>query len=268
MMFVLGVLGRPAAAAASAARAAATASGRGQAGFMALSPTGSTYASAPPIRARAYRSTTALWDTRRRRNPHFETNVSKTAGGPGAEQEEDGEGALGWKAWEFGEALPQKKRRRLRAEGDEAAGEEEEGEEDLKEETHVSDVAAATACLAKFATPARLQRLREIVERRTAHVAFVFENPSNPNNMWACLRSLDAFGVQNVHLVVDPEHYRKAHRLVQAKSAMGGFSLACFVCFAGGGWATWLSRPLRWVAESHHPIPPTTPLPQQARKSG
>lgn len=198
----------------------------------------------PPIRcARAYRaSTMAMWDSRRRRNPHFETNVSKIAGA--GNEEEEGEGALGWKAWEFGEApwakggepwdpssgkrLPKKKRWRGgggggREEG--AVGElgEEEEEEDLKEETHVSDVAAATACLARFATPARLQRLREIVERRTAHVAFVFENPSNPNNMWACLRSLDAFGVQNAHLVVDPKHYRKAHRMAQAKSAMGGW---------------------------------------------
>jgi hypothetical protein len=216
--------------------------------------------SPPPARApaaaqhRGYRaSTTALWDTRRKRNPHFQTNVVKKSAGEGGEGE--GEGELGWKAWEFGEAPwakgnedwdpatgkqgPKKKRKRPLTP---------EEEEDLKEETRVSDVAAATACLAKFATPARLQRLREIVERRTQHVAFVFENPSNPNNMWACLRSLDAFGVQNVGVVVDPEHYRKPHRAAQAKSAMGA-SRVMGVWFAGGGgfgMAGLIDRPTYW----------------------
>lgn len=214
------------------ARRATAASSRAGYGFIIPSSGAATAATARGYRA----SATALWDTRRRRNPHFETNVSKGGVTLGSEP---AEGELGWKAWEFGEAPwakgdedwdpttgrqgPKKKARRRRGGAGEGRGEggEEEEEEDLKEETRVSDVAAATACLAKFATPARLERLRTIVERRTEHVAFVFENPSNPNNMWACLRSLDAFGIQNVHLVVDPEHYRKPHRLAQAKSAMG-----------------------------------------------
>lgn len=71
-----------------------------------------------------------------------------------------------------------------------------EAEEDKEEEKQVDDVAAATACLARFCTEKRLQRLRDIVGKRTQHATFVFENTANPNNLWACLRSLDAFGIQ------------------------------------------------------------------------
>lgn len=71
-----------------------------------------------------------------------------------------------------------------------------EAEEDKEEERQVDDVAAATKCLAQFCTDKRLQRLRDIVGKRTQHATFVFENVANPNNLWACLRSLDAFGIQ------------------------------------------------------------------------
>ena len=30
-----------------------------------------------------------------------------------------------------------------------------------------------------------------------------FERPSNPSNVWACLRTIDAFGCQDVHIVED-----------------------------------------------------------------
>lgn len=50
-------------------------------------------------------------------------------------------------------------------------------------------------------TGRRTARMRAVLARRTAQVAFVFERMIDPHNLSAALRSLDAFGFQDVHLV-------------------------------------------------------------------
>jgi hypothetical protein len=62
------------------------------------------------------------------------------------------------------------------------------------DEGRVADVGAAIETLSKFCTPERLERLRSIANLRTRHAQFVFENPSNPNNVWACLRWVIHYG--------------------------------------------------------------------------
>jgi len=49
-------------------------------------------------------------------------------------------------------------------------------------------VRAAINTLSRFVTPQRMDKLQAVLGNRTQHVTFVFENPSNPNNVWACLR--------------------------------------------------------------------------------
>jgi hypothetical protein len=63
-----------------------------------------------------------------------------------------------------------------------------EAEESAARQVSTADIHRATEVLSQFATPQRLQRLNTILARRTRHVRVVFENPSNPNNIWACLR--------------------------------------------------------------------------------
>jgi len=51
---------------------------------------------------------------------------------------------------------------------------------------------------------ARRARLLEVIERRLASVAVVFDGPYDPHNGAAILRSCEAFGVQQLHVVERP----------------------------------------------------------------
>ncbi|KAL9182486.1 hypothetical protein ACHAXT_013138 [Thalassiosira profunda] len=62
--------------------------------------------------------------------------------------------------------------------------------------------------LSPYVQPRRLDRIDEVLGQRTRHSRFLFENPSNPSNVWACLRTLDSFGVQYVDVVVNSESYQ------------------------------------------------------------
>ena len=52
----------------------------------------------------------------------------------------------------------------------------------------------------------------------------VFVDPSNPSNVFACLRTLDAFGIQNVDIVIQSNQYRGKAAIYQKRNmrtAMG-----------------------------------------------
>lgn len=170
------------------------------------------------------RTSVAVCDTRRKRKLHYDVPKPDSNDG-NFDNWEFGVNA-GWSGENNGRSL------RIKQHGDgstQSVGKEAEEREDEnhnmdheeEDDRHIRDVAAATECLSRFCTAARLERLRDIVNKRTKSVQFVFENVANPNNLWACLRSLDAFGVQYAHVILDTAHYRKPHRLAQAKSAMG-----------------------------------------------
>jgi tRNA (guanosine-2'-O-)-methyltransferase len=69
--------------------------------------------------------------------------------------------------------------------------------------------------------PERRERLQDVLSKRTNNVCVVFENPSNPNNVWASLRTIESYGIQNVHVIADPDRYVKKGRLLTMKAAMG-----------------------------------------------
>jgi tRNA (guanosine-2'-O-)-methyltransferase len=58
--------------------------------------------------------------------------------------------------------------------------------------------------LEPFVTEARRARLREVIARRLASVAVVFDRPYDPHNGAAVIRSCEAFGVQRLHVVERP----------------------------------------------------------------
>ena len=113
---------------------------------------------------------------------------------------------------------------------------EEEAKEDQKHAQKMNDennaylkldpqlVATATELLETFINDDRLGRVSSVLKQRTKRSKFLFENPSNPSNVWACLRTIDSFGMQNVDLIIDSGRYAGKQAIAQKKgmrTAMG-----------------------------------------------
>lgn len=69
--------------------------------------------------------------------------------------------------------------------------------------------------LEPLVNPLRKERLREVLEGRLRSVTVVMDAPHDPHNGAAVLRSCDAFGVQNVHVVERREPFLAARRVTQ-----------------------------------------------------
>jgi len=85
-------------------------------------------------------------------------------------------------------------------------------------------VARATETLRPFIREDRAERMESVLKQRTKNCRFLFENPSNPSNVWACLRTIDSFGVQDVDLVVQSGQYEGKGAIAQKsglRTAMG-----------------------------------------------
>jgi tRNA (guanosine-2'-O-)-methyltransferase len=82
----------------------------------------------------------------------------------------------------------------------------------------------ATKALTPYIQTERLARIDEVFSKRTQHCRFLFENPANPSNVWACLRTMDSFGIQYVDLVIESGRYTGKAALAQKRgmrTAMG-----------------------------------------------
>ena len=82
----------------------------------------------------------------------------------------------------------------------------------------------ATKILIPYMEEKRWSRIQEVVSKRTQQTRFLFENPSNPSNVWACLRTLDSFGIQHVDVVIQSGQYQGKAALTQKRgmrTAMG-----------------------------------------------
>ena len=82
----------------------------------------------------------------------------------------------------------------------------------------------ATNVLVPFLKPERWDRIQNVLSQRTQNVRFMFENPANPSNVWACLRTLDSFGIQHVDVVMQSAKYKGKAALSQKRgmrTAMG-----------------------------------------------
>ena len=86
------------------------------------------------------------------------------------------------------------------------------GQEPIPESTTDEDVTLtgdaavvrrAVSILAPYVSDERRDTFQRVVQQRTRHLSVAFERPSNPSNVWACLRTIDAFGCQDVHIVED-----------------------------------------------------------------
>jgi tRNA G18 (ribose-2'-O)-methylase SpoU len=78
-------------------------------------------------------------------------------------------------------------------------------------------VRKATVALVALVRPERLAKIKSVLRRRTRNVRFLFENPANPSNVWACLRTIDSFGIQHVDVVLQSHLYRGKAALSQKR---------------------------------------------------
>lgn len=82
-------------------------------------------------------------------------------------------------------------------------------------------VSKAIEALEPLATDTRKDKMTTVIAQRTDHVRFIFENPSNANNVWAALRTLDSFGIQFVDLIFNNETYICEWRKSTMAAALG-----------------------------------------------
>lgn len=123
--------------------------------------------------------------------------------------EEEIETGLSWETFEFG-INPKKdgrfsKSKQLEMHNldfDEEAEEDRIVAEKLDEmnsafrELHPDVVSAATNIIGPYINEVRLERINSVLSQRTKRSRFLFENPGNPSNVFACLRTIDSFGIQ------------------------------------------------------------------------
>jgi tRNA (guanosine-2'-O-)-methyltransferase len=62
--------------------------------------------------------------------------------------------------------------------------------------------------LSQFVSPSRVERMEEVLGLRTRFLTVVLEDCFQPYNASACLRSCEAFGVQDVHLIENRTTFR------------------------------------------------------------
>jgi tRNA (guanosine-2'-O-)-methyltransferase len=67
--------------------------------------------------------------------------------------------------------------------------------------------------LGPLVTEARIARMREVLARRTRSLVPVLEDLADPHNGAAILRSADAFGCQEVHVIEDRHRFAVSHRV-------------------------------------------------------
>eukprot|EP00978_Attheya_sp_CCMP212_P019217 scaffold53577_cov53-Attheya_sp.AAC.2 len=85
-------------------------------------------------------------------------------------------------------------------------------------------VERASEVLVRHINEDRIERVESVLKQRTKQSRFLFENPTNPSNVWACLRTIDSFGIQNVDVVMEGDSYRGKAAIVQKRgmrTAMG-----------------------------------------------
>jgi tRNA G18 (ribose-2'-O)-methylase SpoU len=78
-------------------------------------------------------------------------------------------------------------------------------------------VQRAIDLLTPYVRPERIQRIHTVLNQRTRQTRFVFENPSNPSNVFVCLRTLEAFGIQHVEIIMDSRLYHGKAALLQKR---------------------------------------------------
>src|SRR5688500_18421496 len=71
------------------------------------------------------------------------------------------------------------------------------------------------ACLEPFALDDRRRRIEEVLSGRIGSITVLMDAPHDPHNGAAILRSCDAFGIPEVHVVQRVEEFQVARRVTK-----------------------------------------------------
>jgi tRNA (guanosine-2'-O-)-methyltransferase len=79
----------------------------------------------------------------------------------------------------------------------------------------IATAAEVVRVLSPLVTEARLARMKAVVAERSATLVVVLEELTDPHNGSAIMRSADAFGVQEVHVIPSQHGFLAAHRVAK-----------------------------------------------------
>jgi len=124
---------------------------------------------------------------------------------------------------------------------------------------------AIIAKLEPLLLPRRIARMRAVLATRSDHVAFVFERMTDPHNLSAALRSLDAFGFQDAHWIEPGAELGLSHLITRGTERWLTLSehadkAACFAALRAHGYRILASEvPPPSGASREAPASPASP---------
>lgn len=83
------------------------------------------------------------------------------------------------------------------------------------------DVRRGIEAVSRYVTEERRRKFQKVLSARTNFARFVFENPVNVNNVWACLRTFDSFGMQYTNVISEAQSYHTSWRRQTMTQALG-----------------------------------------------
>lgn len=72
----------------------------------------------------------------------------------------------------------------------------------------MSELGDKIAYLQEFVTDERNLLFKQLIQNRTNYITLVLEDLYQPHNISAVLRSCDCFGVQNIHIIENENHFQ------------------------------------------------------------
>ena len=70
----------------------------------------------------------------------------------------------------------------------------------------INEISKCISILYKICPISRWNKLLSALQYRSSKLRFIFENPGNLNNVWAAIRTIDAFGYQYVDICLEKNH--------------------------------------------------------------
>jgi tRNA (guanosine-2'-O-)-methyltransferase len=116
---------------------------------------------------------------------------------------QEDETSISWDAWEYGTFNGKNKIISPDIPSSNAAKTKRKKVDPMWQDVADEEIVRGINILEQFVSEERKMKFETVLNQRSDRFRFVFENPANPNNVWAALRTFDAFGIQNVDIILN-----------------------------------------------------------------